>query len=119
MAELDGHSLVPLLADPDAAWDHPAITTYDFGEYSIRTERWRYIRYFDGSEELYDHEIDPEEWTNLAGDPRYAEIKSLMAAYIPPDPAPLVETSYQLSPHHVPPFRSVEHYREWRRRNPN
>ena len=45
--------------------------------------------------------------------------KSLMAAYVPPDPAPLAETSYQLAPHHVPPFRSVEDYREWKRRHPN
>jgi arylsulfatase A-like enzyme len=42
--DLDGHSLVPLLEDPNAEWDYPAITTYDFSEYSIRTDRWRYIR---------------------------------------------------------------------------
>jgi arylsulfatase A-like enzyme len=112
---LDGHSLLPLLRDPAAEWDYPAITTYDFSEYSIRTERWRYIRYIDGSEELYDHDNDPEEWTNLAHDPDYAEVKSAMVALIPADPAPLEETSYRLSPHHVPPFRSEEHYREWKR----
>jgi hypothetical protein len=37
----------------------------------VRSERWRYIRYADGSEELYDHRSDPHEWTNLARDPRY------------------------------------------------
>ena len=112
---LDGRSLVPLLKDPAAEWDYPAITTYDFSEYSIRTERWRYIRYIDGSEELYDHDNDPEEWVNLAHEPDYADVKSAMAALVPLDPAPLVETSYRLSPHHVPPFRSVEHYLEWKR----
>jgi len=112
---LDGHSLVPLLRDPAADWDYPAITTYDFSEYSIRTARWRYIRYIDGSEELYDHDNDPEEWTNLADDPDYADVKNAMAALIPADPAPLAETSYQLSPHHVPPFRNAEHYLEWKR----
>jgi arylsulfatase A-like enzyme len=113
---LDGHSLVPLLSDPQAAWEYPAITTYDFSEYSVRTERWRYIRYIDGSEELYDHENDPEEWFNLADDPRYLGVMLEMAALIPTDPAPLAETSYELSPHHVPPFRSAEHYLEWKRR---
>jgi arylsulfatase A-like enzyme len=114
---LDGHSLVPLLNDPAAGWDYPAITTYDYSEFSVRTERWRYIRYIDGSEELYDHENDPEEWNNLAGDPLYLEIRLQLAGYIPADPAPLAETSYQLSPHHVPPFRSREHYLEWKRSN--
>jgi arylsulfatase A-like enzyme len=113
---LDGRSLVPLLKDPAAAWDYPAITTYDFSEYSIRSERWRYIRYIDGSEELYDHANDPEEWTNLAADPAFREIKDEMAGYIPADPAPLAETSYAISPHHVPPFRSLEHYLEWKSR---
>jgi arylsulfatase A-like enzyme len=114
---LDGRSLVPLLQDPNAEWEYPAITTYDYSEYSVRTERWRYIRYIDGTEELYDHDIDPEEWNNLAGLPKYSNIKDEMAGYIPVDPAPLVETAYKLSPHHVPPFRSREHYLEWKRRH--
>jgi arylsulfatase A-like enzyme len=103
---LDGHSLVPLLQDPQADWSYPAITTYDFGEYSIRTERWRYIRYIDDSEELYDHENDPEEWTNLARDPEYRHVKDLLATFIPEKPAPLAETSYVLSPHHIAPLVS-------------
>ena len=64
---LDGRSLVPLLQNPGKKWNFPAITTYDFSEFSIRTEDWRYTRYIDDSEELYDHRTDPEEWTNLAG----------------------------------------------------
>lgn len=108
--DLDGHSLIPLLEDPESLWDHPAITTYDVGEFSIRTERYRYIRYIDGSEELYDHDSDPDEWTNLADDPAYAEVKEQMAALIPPDPVPFVETSYELMPHHIPPLRSLEDY---------
>jgi len=107
---LDGHSLIPLLADPDAPWEYPAITTYDVGEFSIRTERYRYICYIDGSEELYDHTVDPEEWTNLAADPDYAEVIQQLAAFIPADPAPLVETSYPLMPHHIPPLRDLEDY---------
>jgi len=48
--EIDGRSLVPLLKDPSARWDYPAITTYDFSEFSVRTERWRYTMWIDGSE---------------------------------------------------------------------
>jgi arylsulfatase A-like enzyme len=107
----DGRSLVPLLENPEAEWDYPAITTYDFAEYSVRTERWRYIRYIDDSEELYDHQSDPEEWTNLADDPNYEEIKEELAAYIPKDPHPFVDTSYEIMPHHFPPFRTKEEYR--------
>jgi arylsulfatase A-like enzyme len=107
---LDGHSLVPLLRAPDAEWSYPAITTYDFSEFSIRTERWRYIHYIDDSEELYDHDNDPEEWTNLASDPKYADVKAEMAKHIPTDPAPLVETSIELMPHHIKPLGSKEEY---------
>ena len=53
----------------------PAITTHNRGNHSVRSERWRYIRYADGTEELYDHRNDPHEWKNLASDPRLAEVK--------------------------------------------
>ena len=46
-------------------------------------KRWRYIRYEDGSEELYDHQIDPNEWTNLADRKEFAEIKNSLAEAIP------------------------------------
>ncbi len=49
---LQGHSLVPQLKDPDAGRRWPAITTHNQGNHTIRTERWRYIRYANGSEEL-------------------------------------------------------------------
>jgi arylsulfatase A-like enzyme len=107
---LDGRSLVPLLADPVAPWDRPVVTTYEYGEHTVRDERWRYIRYIDGSEELYDHERDPEEWTNLAGDPARDSVKARLAAWLPSDPAPFVETSIDLLPHHIPPLRGVEDY---------
>ena len=113
---LDGHSLVPLLRDPAASWEHPAITTYDFAEFSVRTEDWRYTRYIDDSEELYDHRSDPEEWANLADRSEYREVKARMTALIPSDPAPLADTSYKIMPHHYPPFRSKEEYRSWKAR---
>lgn len=109
--DLDGRSLVPLLEDPEMPWDYPAITTYDFDEFSIRTEDFRYIKYIDGGEELYDHRSDPEEWVNLADDPAYAETKDRMQAMIP-EAVPMGPT-IDLMPHHVPPFESAEHYREY------
>lgn len=65
----DGSSIVPLLKDPLTVWESPAIMTYLSGNHAVRSARWRYIRYADGSEELYDHEEDPHEWTNLAANP--------------------------------------------------
>ena len=111
--EIDGRSLVPLLKNPSAAWDYPAISSYDFSEFSVRMEQWRYTVYIDGSEELYDHRKDPEEWTNLANDPEYANIKAEMARHVPQNPAPLVKTSVKLQPHHTPPFKTKAEYQDW------
>jgi arylsulfatase A-like enzyme len=52
-------SIRPLLANPNRKWRGPAITTFKQNNHAIRTERWRYIRYADGGEELYDHRADP------------------------------------------------------------
>lgn len=83
---LDGESLVPLLKEPAAKRSRPAITAMGGGDhfsYAARSERWRYIRYHDGSEELYDHGNDPHEWTNLAGKASSKEIKAGLAGYLP------------------------------------
>ena len=48
--------------------------------WSVRTRRWRYILYNNASEELYDHDTDPYEWTNLSGDTRYRKIKADLKA---------------------------------------
>ena len=71
---LDGQSIVPLLKDPNAAWSRPVLTTFGYKNHTIRTERWRYIQYNDGGEELYDHNADPNEWTNLASLPKYGSV---------------------------------------------
>lgn len=109
--DTDGRSLVPLLQQPNRSWDFPAITTYDYDEFSVRTEDFRYIRYIDGGEELYDHRRDPEEWVNLANDPDYKAKKADMAALIPDDAVPMGPT-IDLMPHHTPPFESVGQYRQ-------
>lgn len=80
---VEGNSLMPLLEDPHAAWEHVAVTTNGFMEHAVRDERYRYIRHADGSEEVYDHETDPNEWTNLADDPAMAEVKTRLAKALP------------------------------------
>ncbi|HEY2573253.1 MAG TPA: sulfatase [Verrucomicrobiaceae bacterium] len=81
--DLEGHSLVPQLKDAQAPREFPAITTHNQNNHGIRTEKWRYIRYADGSEELYDEVADPNEWTNLASRPQYAAVKKEMAQWLP------------------------------------
>ena len=80
---LEGLSLVPQLKDPNAPRSRPAITTDNHDNHGLRTERWRYIQYADGSEELYDMVEDPNEFTNLANDSRYAATKSNLREQLP------------------------------------
>ncbi|MBI1895001.1 MAG: sulfatase [Acidobacteria bacterium] len=86
--ELEGQSLRALLKDPGAAWERPALTTFHRNNHSVRGERWRYIRYTDGTEELYDHRTDPLEWKNLAGKAEYKEVKAGLARWLPTVNAP-------------------------------
>ena len=79
---LDGKSIKPQLADPTEK-RAPVISSYGEGNTAIRTERWRYIRYEDGSEELYDHASDPHEWKNLANSDEHKSIKRELASAIP------------------------------------
>ena len=80
---LDGQSLLPLLQDPKKTWDQPAVTTHGRGNHAVRSEHWRYIRYADGGEELYDHRSDPHEWTNLAAGPETSEIRKSLEGWLP------------------------------------
>jgi arylsulfatase A-like enzyme len=80
---LEGHSLVPQLKDAAAERRWPAITTHNHDNHGIRSEHWRYIRYADGSEELYDMRRDPNEWHNLAGESKYADVISEHRQWLP------------------------------------
>ncbi len=82
-AQCKGPSIRPLLADPKAPWDHPALSTMRRGNHSVCDDRYRYIRYSDGTEELYDHTKDPNEWTNIAKNPECAPIKARLAKVMP------------------------------------
>lgn len=78
-----GPSLMPLIQNPEAAWDHVAICSHGRGNHAAVDSQWRYIRYEDGSEELYDYREDPNEWTNRAAESELAEIKLKLAAHLP------------------------------------
>ena len=81
--DLEGLSLTPLLKDPNATWPHMAVTSHGKDNHSVRSQTHRYIRYRDGSEELYDLRTDPNEWTNIANDPKHADLKSELAKSFP------------------------------------
>lgn len=81
-SHLDGHSLLTLLKDVQTPRSEPAITTYD-GHMSVRTSDARFIRYWDGSTELYDRTSDPHEWTNQTHNPRFTDMKSKLARLLP------------------------------------
>ena len=88
---LDGHSLVPLLKNPQGTWAGPnvAITALPgkdhsqhrqhlgtlYPHFSVRSRDWRYSLTSDGQEELYRYSTDPHEFQNLAADPRFADQK--------------------------------------------
>lgn len=81
--KLEGHSMAPLLRKPDTDWPHMARTSFGPGNYSIRSERYRYIHYNDGSEEFYDHSTDPHEWHNLADKSDLAAVIAKHKAFLP------------------------------------
>jgi iduronate 2-sulfatase len=77
--KLAGQSLRPLLEKPADKSNRLVITTFDKGNYALSGTRWRYIRYKDGSEELYNRKNDPHEWTNLAAKAKNAPVRKHFA----------------------------------------
>ena len=81
---MEGVSLVPLLGDPEVTLDRTAVvTTYRYRNHAVSNDRYRYIVYSDGSEELYDLESDPHEWANRAADPALSAVKAELREWLP------------------------------------
>ena len=96
--ELEGLSLRPLVeGSQDRVRDHH-VTTLGRASYSLRSESFKFIRYYDGSEELYDLASDPNEWTNLAGESGYEELRGRLREKLPVDAR----------------FKQLVRYRDWK-----
>jgi len=96
--QLEGNDLTPLMKNPEATWESPSLTVFGYKNYGLRSERYRYITYADGTEELYDQRQDRWEWKNLAGDPKYAGVRETMRKDLPTHHQPRGKT-------YVPPKR--------------
>ncbi len=88
---VDGFSLVPYMTNPALPVEKPAIMSWGQGNYSVRTQDWRLIQYFDGTQELYHNQEDQNEWHNLAGQPEYKKKLVELTALLPKQEAPTVE----------------------------
>lgn len=80
---VEGVSIKKLLVDPQAPWTTPALTTHGYQNHAARSAAWRYIRYADGGEELYDERRDPYEWMNVAGEKKHKQVKAELARFFP------------------------------------
>ena len=87
--KLEGTSIAQTLANPAKAKDRNVYLPHMFPEsFAIMNMQWRYIRYKDGTEELYDVQKDPNEWNNLAEQSKYTQIKKRLASEAPKSFAP-------------------------------
>ena len=90
--EIDGRSLAPLLRDPQTPWPHPSVTVNGNGNACVLDDRWYFIRYRDGTEEFYDMQGDPMQWTNLirSADPAHRAQIQRLGGLLPTTYAPNV-----------------------------
>ena len=90
--KIEGRSLAPLVRNPEADWPWPAVVTHSphwhGSNHAVRTERWHYIRYADGGEELYDTVADPFQWYNLHNHPAHADTIAKLKRHLPKTNAP-------------------------------
>ncbi|WP_297089330.1 sulfatase [uncultured Draconibacterium sp.] len=95
LPKLEGNSLTPLIENPEMEWDKPVLNTWYYKNHAVRSNNWRYIKYRDGGEELYDHRNDPGEHVNLASNPSYADVIAQLQQYLPKtDAIPAGKTEY-------------------------
>ena len=76
--KLDGVSLTNLIKAPKETKDRAVRILFDKGNYALVNSQWRYIRYKEGDEELYNRKNDPHEFHNLAGKEEYKEVLEKM-----------------------------------------
>ncbi|NNF32528.1 MAG: sulfatase [Saprospiraceae bacterium] len=79
----EGKSLVPLMQEKESGKDYVAITTFGMNNHTVKSDRFRYIQYEDGGEEFYDHENDPNEFTNQAHNPTYKDQIERLKKHLP------------------------------------
>ena len=60
--QLKGKDLTVLMKNPKASWVKTSLTVFGYNNCSLRSERYRYLTYANGTEELYNHEKDRREW---------------------------------------------------------
>ncbi|MDZ4852531.1 MAG: sulfatase [Pirellulaceae bacterium] len=91
LRNLDGISLLQLFKNPTEPWDRAVVSTWLPNNHVVIKDHWRYIHYKEGADELYDLSGDPDEFTNLAADPKFAELKASLARWLPKENAPLLQ----------------------------
>jgi len=82
-SHLEGNSLVPLLHGEKHNRDYFAVTTYGPNNHSVFYENWHYIRYSDGSEELYNLKDDEHEWINLLNENKKHSSVDQLTQFLP------------------------------------
>jgi len=98
----EGKSLLNVLKNGKMDPKSVAITTFGMNNHGIKTKESRYIQYEDGGEELYDHNKDPNEWTNLANHPEHKALKEKLQEFLPTVNAPWDPSSnYKFQPYFV------------------
>ena len=97
---------MPLLQTPDAEWDRPILCTFTPNNHSLRSTDFHYIRYSDGSEELYNVSKDSHEWHNLAGDLGVSTILDQFRSQLPKTNAPPVRSDWNGS--EIPAWENAE-----------
>ena len=99
----EGINLVPLMQDEEPDENAPfAVTTFGWNNHGLRTSNFRYIRYEDGGEELYDHREDPNEWINIAGKTENEAIKAELQELLPKNDSRWnVHSQYTFQPYFV------------------
>lgn len=98
----EAKSLVSMMNSNEGIKDSYALTTYGMNNHAVRTNQYRYIQYEDRTEELYNHNNDPNEWTNIAGNPEYKESIEELKLLLPKTNVKWDEASnYKFQPYFV------------------